>query len=72
MTSPGLVIPRLDGRERILLAIEHARRSAMVQMFQARHLHDCAIGCEVTLQADDAAGGRERIAHGPHHLLVRD
>src|SRR5437879_7605196 len=65
-----LVVPLLDRREALLLALEDARGSAEFQALHARDLHDCPLRREVTLEADDTASRRERRRRGPHHVLV--
>ncbi len=66
-----LVFARLNGGERIFLAIEHARGPAMMQMLEPRHFHDGAFGREIAAQAHHAAGRRQRIVVSAHDLLVR-
>ena len=57
--------------ERVLLALEHARRPALVEALEARQLHDAAVGREIAAQDREAAGGLDGIVEGPHHLLAR-
>src|ERR1700680_3674670 len=64
----GLLLDRLEG---ILFAIEAAGRTGKIQVRHARDLHDRALGREVTLQADDAAGDGDWLVGRPHHILVR-
>src|SRR5439155_50318 len=58
-----------DGRHRVLLAIEHARRPRMAQALVARDLHDATVGRQVAAQDHEAARRLERSVERPHHLL---
>src|SRR5690606_7077440 len=65
-----LVLAGLHGGEGRLLAIEHPRRADMLQPRHACDFHDGAARREIALQADDAAGRRDRIGDRPHDILV--
>src|SRR5690606_7392960 len=53
-----LVLAVLHRAEAVLLAVEHASRTAELQLGKACDLDDGAVRCQRALQADDAAGGR--------------
>ena len=57
-----LIVALVDGAERILLAVEAARRTAELQLLHARDLDDGAFRRQRAAQAGDAAGRRQRIA----------
>ena len=50
------IVARADGGEGVLLALEDARRALEHARRQAGDLDQRAVGCEVALQHDDAAG----------------
>src|SRR6202521_1741407 len=66
-----LVLAVLHRIEAGLLAVEAARGAGKLEAFHACDLHDCAFGREIALQADDAAGGRNRPFFPAHSGLVR-
>src|SRR5579872_6027626 len=56
-----LVVARLHGGECIFLTIEYARRTAVLQMFQASDFDDCTLRRETAGEADDPACRCKRI-----------
>ena len=70
-TSPALISPVGDGGHRVLLALEHARRAAVVDALVAGELDDAALGREVAAQDREAAGRLERVVERADDLLAR-
>src|SRR5205807_5322316 len=64
------VVPTRHSSEARLFAVEAARRAGDLQVLHAGDLHDRALGREVALEPDDAAGGRERFVRPPYHVLL--
>ena len=60
----------LHRRERVFLAVEHARRTGVRRLRVARHLDHRAFGREIALQDDEAAGLLDRIRHRPDDLFL--
>ena len=69
-TSPGSMRFVEDGRHRALLALEHARRTAVAAALVAGELHDAALRGEVAAQDREAAGRLERVAERAHDVLA--
>ena len=69
-TSPGWIDLAFTARERVLLALEDARRAAVLHALVAGELHDAALGREVAAQDREAAGRLERVVQRPDDLLA--
>ena len=69
-TSPALIWPLRDGRHRRLLALEDARRAAVVAALVAGELDDAALGGEVAAQDRDAAGLLDRVVERADDFLA--
>ena len=59
----------LNGLEGVLLAVEHARRPAVLTALGARELQDRTLGGEVAEQNHEAAARLERTIDRADHLL---
>ena len=59
------------GLHRALLAVEDARRAAVVAPLVPGELHDAPVGREVPAQDGQAAGGLDGVAQRPDDLLAR-
>ena len=70
-TSPGWIVLRHHGGEGVLLALEHARRAAVLGAVVAGELHDAALGREVAAQDREAAVRLDRVGHRADHVLAR-
>ena len=60
----------LDGRERLLLGVEHARRAAVERPVVAGELDGAAVGREVAVEDRDAAARLERRLDRDDHGLA--
>ena len=65
-----LVLTPLDGREAVLLAVEHARGAAELELRHAGDLDDRTFRRQRALEAHDAAGGRDGIGDRINDLLI--
>ncbi len=65
------VLAMLDCIEAGLLAVEAARRAAELQRLHAGDFHDRAIGCEITLEPNHAAGRQQRFVGRMNDVLIR-
>ncbi len=65
-----LVALGADRGERVLLAIEAARRPTECQPLHAGHLDDGPVGSERAAQAHHAASGQNGIVPGAHNILI--
>ena len=69
-TSFGLDLAGFDGGVAGVLGVEDARGAGVQDALVAGDLDDAALGGEVALEDDEAAGGLERVVDGIDDLLV--
>ncbi len=61
----------LDRLHGLLLGVEDAGGTRVLETGVACHLHDAPLGGEVALEDDEAAGGAQRVLQGDDHVLAR-
>ncbi len=66
----GVDLAVRDRLEGVLLAVEDARRAAMLQALVTGDLHDAAVGREVALQDDEAARRLQRLVDRQDDVLA--
>jgi hypothetical protein len=62
-------MPGPHGLKACFLAVEAAGGAGEFQPAHAGDLHDRAVGREISLEADDTAGGQNRLVGRAHHVL---
>ena len=67
----GWICAGVHRGERGLLAVEDARRPAVLEARRGRPPSPRSLGREVALEDDEAAGRLERVGERPHDLLAR-
>ena len=65
-----LVLALVDAFEAFFFVVENARRADEAQILKAGHLHDGAIGSQIALQRNHAAGDGDRTAGLADDVLI--